>query len=88
MTNGMKKVWWIPQVPSNTNFEVPVETMKEAVLVLNTLAQYDIYQFEHNIKPDYCNAGGLIVWEDGEWVDWEGENGETIDDVIKLMNQA
>lgn len=63
------KVWWIPQIPMEA-FEVSVQSISEAKLLLDTLANYDIFQFESNIKPDYCNAGGLNVFVDGEWIDW------------------
>jgi hypothetical protein len=70
------KVWWIPQVPMKA-FEVPVSSVDEAAKLLEVLAAYDAFQFENNIKPDYCNVGGLQVFEDGEWVDWyDRETGE------------
>jgi hypothetical protein len=77
------KVWWIPQVPGQ-RFEVPVKTIDEAVLLLTALADYDKFQYEQNVKPDYSNAGGLLVFEekDQEWLDWENEEGESIDDVM------
>lgn len=69
------KVWWIPQVPGKS-FEVAVDNVKEAVVLLDALANYDMFQFENNIKPDYSNAGGLMMWEDDEWTDWEIEDGD------------
>lgn len=79
MTTEQKlRVWWIPQVPMKP-FRTEVKSLVEAKLLLNTLAQYDIFQFENNIKPDYCNVGGLEVFEDGEWTDWYDEDGESID---------
>ena len=66
---GDLQVWWVPQVPMKA-FEVPVKTPAEAVLVLDVLAKYDAFQFENNVKGDYWNAGGLNVFEDGEWCDW------------------
>lgn len=63
------RVWWIPQVPMKA-FYVPVENLVEAKLLLDTLANYDLFQYENRVKPDYCNAGGLHVFEDGEWIDW------------------
>lgn len=72
------KVWWIPQVPMKA-FEFEVATLPEAVKFLNVLAEYDAFQFENNVKPDYCNAGGVMVFEKetGEWVDWyDEETGE------------
>ncbi len=79
---GDLQVWWIPQIPM-TAFVVPVSSVAEGAKLLRVLADYDLFQFEHRIKPDYANAGGLQVWfDDGEgdsgWVDWDDpETGET-----------
>lgn len=84
---GDLQAWWIPQIPGKP-FEVPVASVEEARKLLDVLAKYDAFQFENNIKPDYCNAGGLCVYEiervdgmehRGDWVDWCDE--ETGDDV-------
>ena len=72
------RVWWIPQVPMNP-FYIPVRTTEEAVKILDTLAKYDLFQLANNIKPDYSNAGGLEVFEDGEWCEWCDEEGADID---------
>jgi hypothetical protein len=74
---GDLKVWWIPQVPCEA-FEVPVSSAKEGASLMNTLAEYDAFQFLNGIKPDYSNAGGLQVYTDGEWLDWEDP--ETFED--------
>lgn len=80
------RVWWIPQVPMKA-FHVPVKTLGEAKLILNTLANYDLFQLENKIKPDYCNAGGLEVFEnveDGEWSEWMDEEGRNIDEIDEI----
>ena len=64
------RVFWIPQVPMKP-FHVPVETPEQGQWLCNVLADYDAFQFENNVKPDYCNVGGVQVFEDGEWTDWE-----------------
>ena len=77
------QVWWVPQVPMKA-FEVDVDTVSEGVKVMDIINKYDIFQFENNLKPDYCNAGGLRQWcgnSDGEgtpgWEDWyDDETGE------------
>lgn len=74
------RVWWIPQIPGKP-FHVSVKDPKEAQLILRTLGQYDQFQLEHNIKPDYSNAGGLDVFEDGEWCEWYDEMGYSIDEL-------
>lgn len=71
------RVWHVPQVPMKA-FHVPVASIREARLVLDVLAYYDVFQFENRIKPDYCNAGGLQVFNpkddtdspDGSWYEW------------------
>ena len=86
------QVWWVPQVPMKA-FEVDVATVAEGVKVMDVLAKYDIFQFENNIKPDFCNAGGLRQWcdnSDGEgtpgWEDWyDDETGE--DDPLAFLEE-
>lgn len=80
------KVWWIPQVPMSNRFEVFVSSVEEGVKFLDTLAAYDAFQLENKIKPDYCNVGGLMMFEDGEWVDWcDEETGE--DDPVRYLDE-
>lgn len=84
MSKPALRVWWIPQVPG-TPFYTVVKDVDDAILLLTTLANYDAFQFEHNIKPDYCNAGGLEEWDsdEGEWFDWESIEGDGINDVMR-----
>lgn len=77
---GALRVWWIPPVPGKRFY---IETLDEAPLLLTTLARYDAFQLDNNIKPDYCNAGGLEVFEDGEWLEWNDEWGSDINDVMR-----
>lgn len=87
------KVWWIPQVPMKA-FNVKVSNLKEARLLLDTLANYDQFQLDNKIKPDYCNMGGLSVWiddlepdEDGSrWTDWyDEETGLEFDEFCEMI---
>lgn|SRR3546814_506371 len=83
METGQLQVWWVPQVPM-TAFEVNVGSVQEGAKLLDVLAEYDLFQYENKVKPDYCNAGGLRRWcadSDGEgtpgWEDWcDEETGE------------
>lgn len=85
---GDLRVWHIPQVPMKP-FHVAVESPKEAKKILDVLANYDIFQYENEVKPDYCNAAGLEIYEESGseegtapgWVEWEcPETFVTIDD--------
>ena len=73
------RVWWIPQVPMES-FKVDVRTIREAKKILNVLADYDKFQLEHNIKPDYSNTGGLEYFDEEtkEWSEFEDEDGNDI----------
>jgi hypothetical protein len=75
------RVWWIPQIPGKP-FYKQVDNLVQAKILLDTLADYDIFQYENRIKGDYCNAGGLQEWdeEEQEWFDWEDEDCRSIDD--------
>lgn len=80
VTTPKLRVWWMPQIPMEP-FTVEVKTIREGKLLLNTLADYDLFQLKNRIKPDFCNAGGLSVLEDGEWNDWYDDDGNGIDDL-------
>lgn len=85
--HGDLRVWHVPQMPMQS-FKVHVATLIEAKLLLDTLALYDQFQLDNNIKPDYCNASGLSVFDeaddhdgpDGSWVDWYTDDGDEIGD--------
>lgn len=71
--DGDLKVWWIPQVPMKP-FEVLVSDLKTAAIICDVLADYDAFQFENNIKPDYFNAGGVARFDGSEW--WDVDDSE------------
>lgn len=75
------RVWHIPQVPMHP-FYVYVKNTKEAKLVLEILAIYDLFQLEYKIKPDYSNVSGLEIYEANVWSEWEDEDGNNIDDTL------
>jgi hypothetical protein len=70
------RVWWTPQIPMKP-FEVEVGSYAEGKRLEDILGQYDLFQLEHNIKPDYANAGGTSYCHpeltEGEWYDIEEE---------------
>ena len=78
---GQLRIWHIPQVPMKA-FYVDVQSESEAMKILNTLWDYDCFQFENKIKPDYSNASGLEIYEDKEWCEWNNNDG---DDICEIM---
>lgn len=73
------RVWHIPQVPGKP-FLVNVNSVKEAKFVLIVLCNYDEFQYEQNIKPDYSSVSGLEYYDesDKKWYEWENEYSDDI----------
>lgn len=74
------RVWWIPQVGAGlVPFYQEVQNVQQGHELLKSLARYDLYQYENNVKPDYSNGGGLeVMGVDGDWVDWCDSNGNEL----------
>lgn len=69
------------EVIRGPRLRVDVKDTLIAKKLLKTLAQYDLFQFENKIKPDYCNTGGLEQWsaaDGGEWFEWHDDDGDDI----------
>lgn len=67
------RIWWIPQIPLEA-FKVEVKDLTEAKKILNVLTDYDEFQLEKNIKPDYSNTGGVEFFDGQEWSEFEEGN--------------
>ncbi len=81
------RVWHIPQIPGE-GFRVSVKSPEEAIKVMDILANYDLFQLENNIKPDYSNAQGFEVFEDDEWCEWYSGDGEDIREYAENLQEA
>lgn len=78
------RVYRIPQVGVDATFYVPVSTPEEAYRIIGVLSAYDGFQYENRIKPDYCNTGGLQVFDEDEqeWIDWSIDLGDSYYDSV------
>lgn len=82
------RVWWIPQVPCEP-FHVPVPDLATGKLMCDVLADYDNFQFEHRIKPDYSNVGGIEYnVGDGDWQNVDPDDEDEMEYVADLLNDA
>ena len=74
------RVWHNCQIGAVKNFYVDVDSVEQAWKILNTLWDYDLFQYQNRVKPDYCNASGLEYFdqEENEWIEWEDEDGYSI----------
>jgi len=48
-------------------FKVDCKDIDTAILLVDVLCKYDLFQYENNIKPDYANISII------EYLDSEGE---------------
>lgn len=73
------RVWHIPQVPMKA-FHIEVLSPEEAWKIMNILWDYDNFQYENNVKPDYSNDTGLEYWDEEEkdWLEWYDDEGYDI----------
>lgn len=61
---------------------------------MDILAAYDAYQLQNRIKPDYCNAGGLEIYnpKTGDCEDWyfetEDEYFDDVDEYLSTTDKA
>ncbi|MGG1444982.1 hypothetical protein ABE354_23615 [Brevibacillus laterosporus] len=81
------RVSHFPQITCEP-FTVEVDNLEQARLMYNTLADYDLFQLNNNIKPDYANSTIVERWDDEqqEWLMWFDE--ETgIDDINEYFEQ-
>lgn len=85
------RVSHFPQVPCKP-FVTEVKDLNQAKLLCDTLANYDLFQFNNRIKPDYANATVVEMWdeEEQEWVSWfDEETGiDDIDEYFEQLNES
>lgn len=66
------RLWHIPQLPMEP-FIVESDDLDYLVKLRGVLADYDLFQYENKVKPDYANDSGIEVWDTKwqEWVDYD-----------------
>lgn len=76
--NGSLRVWWSSHLPIRKgDLETyAVKNLQDAKEQLDYLSNRDL---ENDWITD--NVGGLEVSNNGEWEEWENEDGDNIDDV-------
>ncbi len=84
------RVWHIPQFGAGlTLFNVSVDSLDQGVKILNLLWDYDLYQYDNNIKGDYSNVSGLeILNKENGWEEWDGfEVGLDVGDIHEYIDE-
>ena len=73
---GDLRIWWIRNVPNFPHLHL-VRTPEEARKLLDELAEADLRE-----PRVTSNAGGLEVYEGGEWHEWYDEDGNDINEEV------
>lgn len=81
------RVWHNCQVGRVKHFYVEVSSIEEAWKILNVLWDYDLFQYENNIKPDYINSSGVEYFdeEENDWCEWYDEDGFDLKEHFKNL---
>lgn len=90
MDNKKMRVWWIPQVGVDATFRVPVHSVEEAKKIMDVLGFYDCLLMNNDLRGDYCNCGGLEIWDEevNDWTDWYYDDAENYyDDVDEYCEE-
>lgn len=77
-----------PQIPCDP-FYVDVSSIEDAYEKMKMLADYDAFQYEKRIKPDYANMTLLEEYDENEaeWMSWSIETDDMyFDDVYDYMS--
>lgn len=83
-TEGQLRIWWHRRYSDTVahTAHIPVISVDEAIRGLEILALSEV-----NDETVYLNAGGLLVFEAGEWVEWYSEDGESIDEYATRLEE-
>lgn len=83
------RIWHNCQIGAVDNFYIYVDDINTAWKIMNVLWDYDLFQYNNNIKPDYCNASGLEYFdvEDDEWYEWYDEYGYDIKEHFEYLKE-
>lgn len=83
------RIWHNCQIGAVENFYVEVESVEMAWKILNTLWDYDLFQYKNRIKSDYCNTSGLEYWneEEKDWYEWYDDDGYDIKEHFENLEE-
>jgi hypothetical protein len=63
------KVIFTPAISIDAEFVAEYDTLQEAVMVLNAIANYTLMLHECSMMPDYSNMGAIYKNTTDEWVE-------------------
>lgn len=87
MEKEQLRVKHFPQIPCKA-FEVEVESVQEAVKIMDVLAEYDLFQYKNRIKPDYSNMTVLEKYCDDceDWIVWDIELKDDVGELYEYFD--
>lgn len=86
---GDLRIWYAHLFDKPELFYLSVENPCDAAAQLLAIYELMLFLYENNQITDYCNAGGLEVYEsDGEggfeWCEWYSEDGLDIGEILAI----
>lgn len=86
---GDLRVWYMQMFDSREIFYANASNADEAMDQLLTIYELTLFLYNNDQIPDYCNAGGIEVYEadgDGgfEWCEWYSDDGLDAGEIMAM----
>lgn len=90
---GDLRLWYMQMFDSREIFYANASNADEAMDQLLTIYELTLFLYNHNQIPDYCNAGGIEVYEadgDGgfEWCEWYSDDGLDAGEIMAMYMEG
>jgi len=85
MKNSKFAVVHYPQIQCRP-YVIDIDNIKEAIRIKDILCNYDLFQYENKIKPDYANMSIIQCYdeEEKEWYDLDKYDIENMLEELEL----
>lgn len=78
---GALLMWHMPEVASGEKLYIPVISPEQGQKFIFLFNDYDHFLLKNNLRADFTNASGLLVYKDEQWKEWYNDMGESITEV-------
>ncbi len=76
MSKKFKLVFAAAIEKTHEGFEYEATNLKQAKEMLDVIASYTLFLHDKDIMNDYSNTGWIEQFVDGEWIDFDEDEGE------------
>ena len=86
---GDLRLWYAHNISSSNLLYSEISSPEKALSILPFIYELMLFLYDNNQILDYCNAGGLEVYEDDgegglEWCEWYSDDGFDISEILAV----